>query len=60
MYDRLLRLPILERLEIIAYADEFTVMAKALFMFKVGDLLEEAAEAIVDWLDGIGIELALN
>lgn len=58
LYDRLLRLPTPESVEIVAYADDLAVVAQAPVTYKVGGLLEETAEAIVNWLLNIGIELA--
>lgn len=60
LYDGLLRLSKPDDVEIIAYADDIAVMAKAPLTFKVGELLEKMAEVIVNWLDGIGVALALD
>lgn len=46
--------------EIVAYADDIALIAKSPVTYKVGELLEEAADTIVGWLEVIGIELALE
>lgn len=60
MYYGLLRMPTPDDVEIIAYADDIAIVVKASVTLKVGELLEETAKVIVDWLDDIEIELALD
>lgn len=60
LYDELLRLPTPDGVELVAYADDIVVIAQGSVTFKVGELLEEAAEIIVGWLSNIGIRLALE
>lgn len=60
LYDGLLRLPMPEGVELVAYADDIAVVAQAAVIFKVGELLEEAAEIVVNWLAAIGIELTVE
>lgn len=60
LYDGLLQLLTPNGVEIIAYANDIAVVARALVIFKVGESLKETAEAIVDWLAEIGIELGTS
>lgn len=60
LYDKLLRLPTPDGVEIVSYVDDIAVVAQATVTFRVGELLEETAGFIVDWLAGIAIELALD
>lgn len=46
--------------QIVTYADDVAVVAKAPVTFKVGELSEEATDTIYDCLQGVGIELALD
>lgn len=48
LYDGLLWLLTLEGVEIIAYADDIALVARALVTFKVGELLEEMADRVVN------------
>lgn len=47
-------------MEIVAYADDIAVIARASVTSKVGKLLQETAENVVDWLANIGIQLAVE
>lgn len=58
--DGLLRLFTHDGVEIVACADDIAVVARAAVTFRVGELLEETTEAIVDKPAEIGIELALE
>lgn len=49
-----------EDIELIAYADDIAVVARASVTIRVGKLLEETTEGVMDWLAGISIELALQ
>lgn len=60
LYDRLLRLPIPDGVEIVVYADDVAIVARVVKTFNVGELLEDAAEKIADWLEDIGIQFALQ
>lgn len=60
LYDCLIRLPTPEGVQIVPYAIDVAVVAKAPVTLKVDELLEEAAEKIMDWLGDVGIELALQ
>lgn len=60
LYDCLLWLLTLEGVEIIAYTDDIALVARALVIFKVGELLEEMADRVVNWLTEVGIELAMS
>lgn len=60
LYDGLLRLLTPEGMEIIAYADNIAIVACAPVIFKVGKLLEETVEMVVDWLALMDIELVIE
>lgn len=46
--------------ELIAYADDVAILAHLSVTFKVGELLEEAADLVSDWLMELNIELAIQ
>lgn len=60
LYDGLLREPMPEGVELIAYADDVAITAIANSKTKVERLLEDASEKVLDWLDKTGIELAIQ
>lgn len=47
-------------MEIVTYANDIAVITKGPVTYMVGELLEEAADTIVGWLEVIGVELALE
>jgi len=58
LYDGLLWVTMPEGVTLIAYADDVVITIKARGKGAVEMLLEETAERVVNWLEGIGIELA--
>lgn len=52
LYDGLLRLPIPDGVEIVAYADDVAVLAQVSVTSKVGEFLQEMAENLVHRLAG--------
>lgn len=48
LYDGLLRLTMPDGVELVAYADDVAIVARAVVTFKVGELLQEATEIISD------------
>lgn len=43
-----------------AYADDVAIVARGAVTYKVGELIEETADTVVDWLSTVGIDLALE
>lgn len=46
--------------EIIAFADDVALVPKTVITFKVKELLEEAAEITLQWLENTGLEVAIT
>lgn len=60
LYDGLLREQMPEGVELIAYADDVAITARANENYKVERMLEDAAEKVIKWLEDTGIELAIQ
>lgn len=60
LYDGLLQLTMPQGVEIIAFADDVALVAKSIVTFKVEELLEEAAEITLKWLENTGLEVAVT
>lgn len=60
LYNGLLRLPTPNGIQLVAYADDIAIVARGAVTYIVGELIEETAETVIDWLSAIGIELALE
>lgn len=60
LYDKLLKVALPVDVQLIAYVDDIAIVAQTSVIYKVGELLEKAAETVTNWLENIGIELAIQ
>lgn len=60
LYDGLLRIPLPTGVDVLAFADDVALVAKANDCIKLQQLLTTAAQKVLNWLTQVGLSLAVH
>lgn len=60
LYDGLLRLPLPEGVEFLAYADDLALIGRSKFVYELEASFSSAAESVRTWLENAGLKLAIE